>query len=127
MQYVEVCELLAGAEERYYIMKQLAICFVTSAMNMVESFLSEAQQHPGVPCEALKFLANNQLPSLKKWCLFCVHQFCQESPSIRIEFLLGQSLNIINQSINQSIMLEYIHCRHERIMRLCDHYWQHQP
>ena len=24
-------------------------------MNMVESFLSEAQQHPGVPCEALKF------------------------------------------------------------------------
>ena len=55
MQYVEVCELLAGAQERYYIMKQLAICFVTSAMNMVESFLSEAQQHPGVPCEALKF------------------------------------------------------------------------
>ena len=55
MQYVEVCELLAGAEERYYIMKQLAICFVTSAMNMVESFLSKAQQHPGVPCEALKF------------------------------------------------------------------------
>ena len=28
MQYVEVCELLAGAEERYF-MKQLAICFVT--------------------------------------------------------------------------------------------------
>ena len=24
-------------------------------MNMVESFLSEAQQHPGVPCEAFKF------------------------------------------------------------------------
>ena len=52
-----VCELLAGAEERYmyYIMKQLAICFVTSSVSMVESFLSEAQQHPGVPCEALKF------------------------------------------------------------------------
>ena len=57
MQYVEVCELLARAQEIYYmyILKQLAICFVTSAMNMVESFLSEAQQHPGVPCEALKF------------------------------------------------------------------------
>ena len=55
MQYVEVCELLARAEERYYIMKQLAICFVTGAVSMVESFLSEVQQHPGVPCEALKF------------------------------------------------------------------------
>ena len=55
MQYVEVCELPAGVEERYYILKQLAICFVKSAMNMVESFLSKAQQHTGVPCEALKF------------------------------------------------------------------------
>ena len=55
MQFVEVCELLAGAEERYYIMKQLAICFVTSAVSMVESFLCEAQQHPGVPCVALRF------------------------------------------------------------------------
>ena len=55
MQYVEVCELVAGAEERYYIIKQLAICFVTSAVSMVESFHSEAQQHPGVPCEALNF------------------------------------------------------------------------
>ena len=55
MQYVEVCELLAGAEERYYSMKQLAICLVTSAVSMVESFLSEARQHPGAPCEALKF------------------------------------------------------------------------
>ena len=27
---------------------------------MVESFLSEAQQHPGVPCEAPKF--SSQLP-----------------------------------------------------------------
>ena len=45
MQYVEVCELPAGAEERYYIMKLLAICFVTGAVSMVESFLSEAQQH----------------------------------------------------------------------------------
>ena len=33
MQHVEVGELLAGAEERYYIMKQLAICFVTSKRN----------------------------------------------------------------------------------------------
>ena len=30
-------------------------------MNMVESFLSEARQHPGVPCEALKF--SSQLPA----------------------------------------------------------------
>ena len=54
MQYVEVRELPAGAQETYYIMKQLAI-FVTSAMNMVESFFSKARQHPGVPCEPLKF------------------------------------------------------------------------
>ena len=60
MQYVEVCELLAGAQETYYIMKQLAI-FVTSTMNMVESFFSKAQQHPGVPCESLKF--SSQLPA----------------------------------------------------------------
>ena len=37
MQYVEVRELLAGAQETYYIMKELAF-FVTSTMNMVESF-----------------------------------------------------------------------------------------
>ena len=62
MQYVEVCELLAGAQETYYIciMKQLAI-FVTSKMNMVESFFSKARQHPGVPCESLKF--SSQLPA----------------------------------------------------------------
>ena len=59
MQYVEVCELLAGAQETYYIMKQLAI-FVTSTMNMVESFFSKARQHPGVPCESVKF--SSQLP-----------------------------------------------------------------
>ena len=63
MQYVEVCELLAGAQETYYIMKQLAI-FVTSTMNMVESFFCKffckARQHPGIPCEPLKF--SNQLP-----------------------------------------------------------------
>ena len=41
MQYVEVCELLAGAQETYYIMKQLAI-FVTSTMNMVESFFLQS-------------------------------------------------------------------------------------
>ena len=60
MQYVEVCELLAGAQETHYIMKKLAI-FVTSTINMVESFLSKARQHPGVPCEYLKF--NSQLPA----------------------------------------------------------------
>ena len=60
MQYVEVCELLAGAQETYYIMKQLAI-FVTSTMNMVESFFSKARQHPGVPCNSLKF--SSQLPA----------------------------------------------------------------
>ena len=41
-------------------MKQLAI-FVTSIMNMVESFFSKARQHPGVPCEPLKF--SSQLPA----------------------------------------------------------------
>ena len=61
MQYVEVCELLvAGAQETYYIMEQLAI-FVTSTMNMVERFFSKARQHPGVPCEPLKF--SSQLPA----------------------------------------------------------------
>ena len=55
MRYVEVCELLARAQETYYIMKQLAI-FVTNATNMVE-----AREHPGVPCEALKF--SSQLPA----------------------------------------------------------------
>ena len=55
MQYVHANELLAGAVHRYHIMKQLSICFVTSAVSLVESYLSEAQQHPGVPCEALKF------------------------------------------------------------------------
>ena len=49
MRYVEVCELLARAQETYYIMKQLAI-FCDNATNMVE-----ARQHPRVPCEALKF------------------------------------------------------------------------
>ena len=49
MQFVEVCELLAGAQETHYIMKQLAF-FVTNATDMVE-----ARQHPRVPCEALKF------------------------------------------------------------------------
>ena len=60
MQNVEVCELLAGAQETYYIMKQLAI-FVTSTMNMVENFYSKARQHPGVPCESLKL--SSQLPA----------------------------------------------------------------
>ena len=62
IQYVEVCELLARAQETYYIMKQLAI-FVTSTMNMVEKFFlpAEARQHPGVPCESLKF--SSQLPA----------------------------------------------------------------
>ena len=60
IQYVEVCELLAGAQETYYIMEQLAI-FVTSTMNMVESFFSKARQHPGVPCKSLKF--SSQLPA----------------------------------------------------------------
>ena len=35
--------------------------FVTNAMNMVEIFLCEARQHPGVPFEALKF--SGQLPA----------------------------------------------------------------
>ena len=60
MRYVEVCVLLAGAQETYYIMKQLAI-FVTSTMNMVESFFSKDRQHPGVLCKSLKFFS--QLPA----------------------------------------------------------------
>ena len=65
MQYVEVCELLAGAQETYYIMKQLSI-FVTSAMNMVESFFSKARQHPGVPCEPLK-ISSQFITSFLPW------------------------------------------------------------
>ena len=44
MQYVNVCELQARAqEETCYIMKQLELLiFVISAMNMVESFLAKA-------------------------------------------------------------------------------------
>ena len=34
---------------------------MTSTMNMVESFFSKARQHPGVPCEPLKF--SSQLPA----------------------------------------------------------------
>ena len=60
MQYVEVCELLGGSQETHYIMKRLAI-FVTSTMNTVDSFFSKARQHPGVPCESLKF--SSQLPA----------------------------------------------------------------
>ena len=86
-----VCELLAGAEERYYIMKQLAICFVTSAVwwKVFSPKLSNIQE---CLLKLSSFLANNQLPSLKRWCL-----------------------------------MECVHCRRERIMRFCDHYWQHQP
>ena len=56
--YVEVCELLARAQETYYIMKQLAIfCDKRNEYHVVE-----ARQHPGrVPCEALKF--SSQLPA----------------------------------------------------------------
>ena len=70
MQYVEVCELLAGAQETYYIMKQLAI-FVTSTMNMVESFFSRLKLNNIQECLAnlSSFPANYQLPSLKRWCL----------------------------------------------------------
>ena len=60
MQSVEVCELLARAQETYYIVNSWQI-FVPSAMNMVEFFLSEARQPPGVPFEALKF--SSQLPA----------------------------------------------------------------
>ena len=41
MQYVEVCELLAGAQETHHFMKQLTI-FVTSTMNVVERFFIES-------------------------------------------------------------------------------------
>ena len=70
IQYVEVCELLARAQETYYIMKQLAI-FVTSTMNMVESFFSRLKLDNIQECLAnlSSFPANYQLPSLKRWCL----------------------------------------------------------
>ena len=54
MQYVKVCELLAGAQETYYIMKQLAI-FVTSAMNMVESFFLQSSTTSRSALRTLKF------------------------------------------------------------------------
>ena len=60
MRYVKVCELLARAQETYYIMKQLAI-FCDKRNKYGGKFLSEARQHPGVPCEALKF--SSQLPA----------------------------------------------------------------
>ena len=51
MRYVEVCELLARAQETYYIMKQLAnFCDKRNEYGPVE-----ARQHPRMPCEALKF------------------------------------------------------------------------
>ena len=49
-----------GSRATSDLVKQLAI-FVTSTMNMVESFFSKARQHPGVPCEYLKF--SSQLPA----------------------------------------------------------------
>ena len=68
MQYVEVCELLAGAQETYYIMKQLAI-FVTSTMNMVEVFSPKLDNIQECLANLSNFPANYQLPSLKRWCL----------------------------------------------------------
>ena len=52
----------AEAQETYHIMKQFASCFFCDNGNEDgEKFLSEARQHPGVPCKALNF--SSKLPA----------------------------------------------------------------
>ena len=67
MRYVEVCELLARAQETYYIMKQLAIFCDKRIWWKLEN-IQECLVKPS------SFSANYQLPSLKSWCLLeCIH------------------------------------------------------
>ena len=80
MQYVEVRELLAWAQDTYYIMIQLAIFFyfMTSAVNVLESVLSEARQHPGVPGEAIKLSSRLRISLLEDRCMLeCIHCRCE--------------------------------------------------
>ena len=67
MQYVAVCDLLAGAQETYCIMKQLSI-FVTSAMNMVESFFlqSSTTSRSALRTSQVFQPINYQLPSFEE-------------------------------------------------------------
>ena len=80
-------------------MKRLAIFFVTNAMNMVESFLSEARQHPGVHCGALQF--PSQLPA----------SFLEEVVPVGMHSLQAWK----NNKIVQPLLVA--------IIRLCDHDW----
>ena len=88
---VSVCELLARAQETYYIMKQLAIFLWQTQLNVVESFLSEARQHPGVPCEALKF--SSQLPA----------SFLEEVVPVGMHSLQAWKNNTIVRKNNKSV------------------------
>ena len=73
MRYVEVCELLARAQETLHY-ETAGNFFVTNATNIVEIFFSEARQRPGVTCEPLKFSDKLPASSLKGCCLLeCIH------------------------------------------------------
>ena len=61
MQYVEVCELLAGAPENYIYYIMNSCIFWDKHNEYGGKFFSKARQHPGVPCEPLKF--SSQLPA----------------------------------------------------------------
>ena len=59
MQYVEVCELLAGAQEILHY--ETVDNFCDKRNEYGGKFFSKARQHPGVPCKPLKF--SSQLPA----------------------------------------------------------------
>ena len=66
MQYVEVCELLAGAQETYYIMKQLAILWQAQWV-WWKVFSQKLDNIQECLANLSSFPANYQLPSLKRW------------------------------------------------------------
>ena len=83
MRYVEVCELLARAQETYYIMKQLAI------------FCDKRNEYG----------ERSTTPRSALWC--------------------PQVFQPITSFLPWRVGACWIHCRRERILRLCDHYrWQ---
>ena len=65
MQYVEVCDLsyVAGASRDILHYETVGNFCPRSTVNMHGKFFlpAEARQHPGVPCESLKF--SSQLPA----------------------------------------------------------------
>ena len=64
MQYVEVCELLAGAQETYYIMKQLTLAiYVTSTIIRWKVFSPKLDNIQECLANLSSFPANYQLPS----------------------------------------------------------------